>query len=214
MSEKPDSWPTLTVVGGPNGAGKSTLVADLQTAGYPLGVLLNPDEIAKTLSGSGPARDLQAGRATLRQSRALIANRTTFTRESTLSSTEILRTMQAAKAAGFRVVLHFVAVSDVETTMARVRSRVAQGGHDIAGPVQARRFDKTFLAARRAAQIADTAYFIHNGRPGHRIVGMAEQGRVTYRDRQTAPWIKRATQGLALQAGADQAPAGTAMKDP
>lgn len=78
MSERPDSPPRFTVVGGPNGVGKSTFVATLRSAGYPLGRFLNPDDIAQTLRGAQTGRAVQAGRETLRQSRALITTRTTF----------------------------------------------------------------------------------------------------------------------------------------
>lgn len=214
MSEPPDNPPRLTVVGGPNGVGKSSFVSALQTSGYPLGRFLNPDDIAQTLSGAQASREWQAGRETLRQSRVLIASRTTFSRESTLSSHEILRTVQTAQAAGFTVVLHFIGVSDVETSKRRVRLRVAQGGHDIPEPIQARRFVKTFTAASRAAQLAETAYFFDNAGRGYRLVGLAERGSVIYLDRRTAPWIERATQGLVKQVTADQAAAVAAIKDP
>ena len=214
MSEPSASPPRLTVVGGPNGVGKSTFVAMLRAAGYPVGRFLNPDDIAQTLRGPQLARELQAGRETLRHARALLASGTTFSRESTLSSNEILRTMQTAQGAGFTVVLHFIGVSDVETSKRRIHLRVAQGGHDIPESVQTRRFAKTFTAARRAAQIAETAYFFDNAGRGYRLVGLAEQGSVIYLDRQTAPWIERATQGLVKQATADQAAAVAAITDP
>ena len=214
MSERLDSPPRFTVVGGPNGVGKSTFVATLRAAGYPLGRFLNPDDIAQTLRGAQPARELQAGRETLRQSRALIATRTAFSRESTLSSNEILRTMQAAKDAGFAVVLLFIGVSAVETTKRRVQARVEEGGHDIPEPIQSRRFTKTFTAAGQAARIADTTLFFDNAGRGHRFVGVVEQGRATYLDHQAAPWIERATQGVTQEPVADLAAAVAAITDP
>ena len=214
MSAPPDNPPRLTVIGGPNGVGKSTFTAKLRAASYPLGRFLNPDDIAQTLRGAQPARELQAGRETLRQSRTLIASRTTFSRESTLSSNEILRTMQAAQAAGFTVVLYFIGVAAVETSKRRVRLRVARGGHAIPEPIQARRFAKTFTTAARAAQLTELTYFFDNAGREPRLVGLAERGSVVYMDRQTAPWIERATQGLVKQATADQAAAVAAITDP
>ena len=55
MRDTPADPPWLTVVGGPNGVGKSTFLAGLQTTGYPVGHVLNPDDIAQTLSGVGQA---------------------------------------------------------------------------------------------------------------------------------------------------------------
>ena len=214
MNAPPDNPPRLTVIGGPNGVGKSTFAAKLRAASYPLGRFLNPDDIAQTLRGVPPAREFQAGRETLRQSRTLIASRTTFSRESTLSSNEILRTMQAAQAAGFTVVLYFIGVAALETSKRRVRSRVARGGHDIPEPIQTRRFAKTFTTAARAAQLTELTYFFDNAGREPRLVGLTERGNVVYVDRQTAPWIERVTRGLVKQATADQAAAVAAIKDP
>ena len=96
-----------TILGGPNGAGKSTTFARLTQWGYRSGAFLNPDEIAKGLDGPAPARAVAAGRETLRRSRAWMASRRSFVRESTLSSREIARSAQAARDAGYRVTLIF-----------------------------------------------------------------------------------------------------------
>ena len=84
----------FTVIGGPNGAGKSTYTEGLAVRGYPLGELVNPDMIAAVLPGPDATRDTRAGRETLERTRALIASGQTFSRETTLSGSEILRTMQ------------------------------------------------------------------------------------------------------------------------
>ena len=97
--------PRYTILGGPNGAGKSTTFACLMEWGYRSGAFLNPDEIAKALDGPEPARAVAAGRETLRRSRAWMASRRSFVRESTLSSREIVRSAEAARDAGYRVTL-------------------------------------------------------------------------------------------------------------
>ena len=84
--------PVFTVIGGPNGAGKSTYTDRLAVAGYDLGEVVNPDMIAAHLPGPDATRDNRAGRETLRRTRALIASGQTFSRETTLSGSEILRT--------------------------------------------------------------------------------------------------------------------------
>ena len=114
--------PIFTVIGGPNGAGKSTYTEGLAARGYPLGEVVNPDVIAANLPGPDATRDARAGRETLRRTRALIASGRTFSRETTLSGSEILRTMRAAKNAGFTVNLFFVGVDSVDV------SRVVSGG--------------------------------------------------------------------------------------
>ena len=158
MSEPPQ----FTVIAGPNGAGKSSLKQDLDDVGYTLGPYVNPDDIARTLPPDTPARDLVAGRETLRETRTLIKGGVTFSRESTLSSNEILRTMSTARSAGFLVKLFFVGIEQLTTSKSRVMIRTARGGHDIPEDAQERRFEKTFVNAVRATQIAHLAWFKDN----------------------------------------------------
>ena len=190
--------PRYTVLGGPNGAGKSTTFARLTEWGYRSGAFLNPDEITKGLDGPEPARAVAAGRETLRRSRAWMANRRSFVRESTLSSREIVRSVQAARDAGYRVTLIFVGLNRLSATKNRVRIRSRSGGHAIPVRDQERRFLRSFDNAPRVAAIADEAYFLDNVSEQPRTVAVVRRGIVLYRDTTTAAWVERATAGLAL----------------
>ena len=55
-----------------------------------------------------------------------------------------MRMMRAAKAAGFKVGLYYVALDSVETNVERVRQRVLKGGHDIPEENIRRRHDGSF----------------------------------------------------------------------
>ena len=135
--------PCFTIFGGPNGSGKSTAYDRFVRAGFDSGEYLNPDEIAKSASESGAGRsafDMRAGRVVLERTRSLIDARRSFVRESTLTGREIVRTAVRARAAGYRLVLVFVAVSSPATPRGRIAVRVAKGGHDIPLEAQERRF--------------------------------------------------------------------------
>ena len=188
--------PRYTVLGGPNGAGKSTTFARLTEWGYRSGAFLNPDEIAKGLDSPEPARAVAAGRETLRRSRAWIAGRRSFVRESTLSSREIVRSAQAARDAGYRVTLIFVGLNTVCVTKNRVRVRTRSGGHAIPVRDQERRFLRSFDNAPRVAAIADEAYFLDNVSGQPRTVAVVHHGIVLLRDTARAAWVERATAGL------------------
>ena len=193
--------PVFTVIGGPNGAGKSTYTEGLAVRGYPLGEVVNPDVIAANLPGPDATRDARAGRETLRRTRALIASGQTFSRETTLSGSEILRTMQAAKNAGFTVNLFFVGVDSVDISRARVRRRVERGGHGIPEQVQARRFDRSLDHAALAAQVADTTVFVNSMEEQFQSVGMARRGVMAWRADVPGPqWLDRITRDLARTA--------------
>ena len=189
--------PRYTILGGPNGAGKSTTFARLTEWGYRSGTFLNPDEIAKGLDGLEPARAVAAGRETLRRSRAWMANRRSFVRESTLSSREIVRSVQAARDAGYRVTLIFVGLNTVCATKNRVRVRTRSGGHPIPVRDQERRFLRSFDNTPRIAAIADEAYFLDDGSGQPRTVAVVHHGIVLFRDTASAAWAERATAGLA-----------------
>ena len=190
--------PRYTILGGPNGAGKSTTFARLTAWGCRSGAFLNPDEIAKELDGPEPARAVAAGRETLRRSRAWMASRRSFVRESTLSSREIVRSAQTARDAGYRVTLVFVGLNTVAATKNRVRIRSRSGGHAIPVRDQERRFLRSFDNAPRArvAAIADEAYFLDNVSGQPRTAAVVHRGIVLFRDTASAAWVERATAGL------------------
>ena len=189
--------PRYTVLGGPNGAGKSTTFARLTEWGYRSGAFLNPDEVAKGLDGPEPARAVAAGRETLRRSRAWMASRRSFVRESTLSSREIVRSAEAARDAGYRVTLIFVGLNKLSVTKNRVRIRSRSGGHAIPVRDQERRFLRSFDNAPRVAAIADEAYLLDNASGQPRTVAVVHRGIVLFRDTTRAAWVERATAGLA-----------------
>ena len=193
--------PVFTVIGGPNGAGKSTYTEGLAARGYPLGEVVNPDVIAANLPGPDATRDARAGRETLRRTRALIASGQTFSRETTLSGSEILRTMRAEKNAGFTVNLFFVGVDSVDVSRARVKRRVERGGHGIPEQVQTRRFDRSLDHAAPAARIADTAVFVNSMDEQFQSVGLARRGVMAWRaDVPGLRWLDRIARDLARTA--------------
>ena len=191
--------PCFTIFGGPNGSGKSTAYDRFVRAGFDSGEYLNPDEIAKSASESGDggsAFDMRAGRVVLERTRSLIDARRSFVRESTLTGREIVRTAGRAKAAGYRLVLVFVAVSSPATPRGRIAVRVAKGGHDIPVDAQERRFPRSFDNVRRMVRLFDVTYFLDNAGLQHRLVATACGGTLTFLDAQEAAWVERATADL------------------
>ena len=198
MSTAPEQ-PKLTIFAGPNGSGKSTAYDRFLAAGLRSGEYLNPDDIARELrtrsAGSGGA-DLAAGREVIRRTRSLIAARRSFVRETTLSGREIERSVVAAKTAGYRVVMVYVAVSSLDVTGWRIVVRAATGGHDIAREDQTRRQPRSFANAPRIAGLVDVSYFLDNTERRHKLVATVENGVVIFLDTQDARWVEQATAGL------------------
>ena len=72
---------------------------------------------------------------------ALCASRgDSFAIETTLSGLSYLRQIARWRAQGYKVSLYFLSLPAVDIAIARVASRVRQGGHDVPEPVIRRRF--------------------------------------------------------------------------
>lgn len=118
------SRPQFVLVAGPNGAGKSTLTRSFRRR-FPNLEIIDPDAIAKGLTGSYATVDqeqLAAGRRALQLVGQCIGDERGFLAESTISGSgaTYLRYAQSARAAGFRTVFIYVALSSAELSAQRV----------------------------------------------------------------------------------------------
>lgn len=122
------------MLAGTNGAGKSSVGgAAIRHKGADY---FNPDEAAQRIRSSNPhisVRDANAaawheGKRLLEDA---IANRLVFAIETTLGGDTITGLLLRALAEGIEVRVWYVALGTPELHIARVRARVARGGHDI-----------------------------------------------------------------------------------
>ena len=126
--------PCIYVLAGVNGAGKSSLGgAMIRAAGADY---YNPDEAARVIHLRQPALTVQqANAAAWQQGRRLleqaIAGRKDFAFETTLGASTMPRLLDQAVDAGMQVRIWFAGLSSPELHLARVKARVAKGGHDI-----------------------------------------------------------------------------------
>jgi predicted ABC-type ATPase len=77
------------------------------------------------------------------------------------SKLDLIRAMQRA---GYFVLVIFVGLTNVELSMLRVQTRVAENGHGVEVERLKRRFPKTQRAIREAAKITDATIFTDNSR--------------------------------------------------
>ncbi len=124
----------IYVLAGTNGAGKSSIAgAMLRLAGSEY---FNPDEAARLILARNPALTgeaangaaWQVGRRLLERA---VATRGHFALETTLGGRTIAEILARAVAAGLEVRVWYVGLGSPELHLARVRARVARGGHDI-----------------------------------------------------------------------------------
>jgi predicted ABC-type ATPase len=140
--------PCLYVLAGTNGAGKSSLAgAALLRSGVEY---FNPDQAARLILARNSGLD-QAGAnsAAWHQGRRLleraIAEGKTFAFETTLGGTTITGLLQRALATGMAVRVWYVGLESPDLHIARVRARVARGGHDIPAEQVRARYDSSRL---------------------------------------------------------------------
>jgi len=153
------AMPVCTVFGGANGSGKSTLIRSIS----PPGELVNADEFARLLDPYHPElAAIAAGRRVIERLGELIKGRQSFHWETTLSSHQALHFMSKARAADFQINLVFVLLEDPKLNVARVQSRVANGGHGVPKDVILRRYDKSLQRLPQAMALADGVIIYDN----------------------------------------------------
>ena len=146
------------LIGGPNGSGKTTLAREL-IGDHPEISFLNADDIQHKYDVS-PGR---AGMMLLDKMEEIFSAHSSFAFETTLSGKLHNKFIKRAKSDGYKIVFLYVVLSSVEQNLARVRQRVALGGHDVPESVIRRRYDKSILNFEPVAQMADQWELYYNG---------------------------------------------------
>jgi predicted ABC-type ATPase len=135
----------IVIIAGPNGAGKTTFSEQFLLGEADCPDFINADLIARGLSPYVPeAVSFEAGRIMLSQIRVYAKAGKSFAFETTLSGSGYASLIPRWQSAGYRVNLVFLSLPKVEIALARIRARVAQGGHDAPEPVVRRRFERGF----------------------------------------------------------------------
>jgi predicted ABC-type ATPase len=138
--------PNLYIIGGGNGAGKTTASYTILPEMLNCKEFVNADEIAKGLSPFQPETvSVHAGRIMLERINELLEQNVDFGIETTLTTLSYQKTIELAKAKGYKVTLLFFWLNDVNLAIERVKTRVMEGGHDIPEDVIIRRYKKGIL---------------------------------------------------------------------
>lgn len=132
----------ILIIAGPNGAGKTTFATEFLTNEANCPTFVNADLIAAGLNPFQPVRSaLQAGRLMLDMIDTYVDRGESFAFETTLSGRGYARMIPGWRERGYRVQLYFLRLPSAEMALARVRNRVAEGGHDVPEEVVRRRFE-------------------------------------------------------------------------
>ena len=196
--------PRIYVLAGVDGAGRSSIAgAAFRAYGADY---YNPDEVARALKTANPGlTQAQANSAAWQHGRALleraIAERLDFAFETTLGAGTIPRLLAWAAKNGIEVHVWYAGLATPELHIARVRARVARGGHDIPEDAIRRRFEHSrlnfielmpVLVALRVYDNSADADPADGKEPRPVLVLHMERGRIMNRHdlRRTPDWAK------------------------
>lgn len=120
---------------------------------------------------------------------SLVDARISFTFETVMSSPTKVDFLRNAKAAGYRVYLYFIATENPEINVARVRHRVASGGHSVPEKKITERYYRCLELLDSAIQSTDRAYLFDSS------------------ENERRNWIAEVTSGTDLEIKTDSVPA-------
>jgi predicted ABC-type ATPase len=169
----------IRVIAGVNGAGKSSIGGEaLRAAGTNY---FNPDELARELMENGASREdanaraWAAGRELLEQA---IDRGTNFAFETTLGGSTITRLLQEAASRGSEVSVWFAGLANADLHVARVRARVARGGHDIPEALIRQRYERSLLNLIALLPSLSELLLYDNSSEGDPAAGIAPRPRL------------------------------------
>jgi predicted ABC-type ATPase len=133
----------LYIIAGCNGAGKTTASFTVLPEMLDCREFVNADEIARGLSPFQPEQvAVEAARIMLQRIEELLRKQEDFAIETTLATRSYVHTIKRAREKGYNVTLVYFWLNSPELAIARVKTRVAEGGHNIPEEVIRRRYKK------------------------------------------------------------------------
>lgn len=153
--------PEIIVFAGPNGSGKST-VTKLARVIEPY---INADDIKK----STYCTDLEAAQMAEKMRNEAVDNMKSFTFETVLSTERNLLLLKRAKEKGYFIRCIYVLTANSLINVARVKERVAFGGHDVPEDKIYKRYDRALKLLPELIKICDIVHIYDNSETPFRI---------------------------------------------
>ena len=147
--------PEVVVFAGPNGSGKSTITDLLRPTDM---VYINADDIQRILGCS----NIEAAQHAEKKREEHLKAHKSFCFETVMSTDRNLKLLQRAKEAGFFVRCYYVLTADPQINIARVKSRVSAGGHDVPTEKIVSRYDKALELVRELIPVCDVCHIYDN----------------------------------------------------
>ena len=154
--------PSLVLLAGPNGAGKSTLYQTRVAPSFS-GPFINADLIQRDeLRDASMEASYRAARIAAERRADLLEARKSFATETVFSHPSKLDVITDARARGYMVIVMHVGVDDPDLSVARVRARTEEGGHDVPEQKIRDRYARGQPLIRQAVRQADRGMVFDN----------------------------------------------------
>ena len=136
----------IYIIAGPNGSGKTTFARMFLPEYVKCLNFVNADLIAQGLAPFEPrAAAIKAGKLVLQQIREYADRGIDFAFETTLSGKSYVSLLTDLKAKGYSLHLFFLWIPTPELAIARIKERVAEGGHYVPAEDVRRRFVRVLV---------------------------------------------------------------------
>lgn len=154
--------PMLLCFAGPNGSGKSTITKFFEIVGE----YTNADDV---VSSTGMGNE-EAAKFVDKKRYDSIKEKSDLTFETVLSSKYKMDILRKSKSEGYFIKCIFVLTADPELNVARVESRVMQGGHDVDREKVKTRFYKSLANIKELMSLCDILHVYDNTDAPYRII--------------------------------------------
>ncbi|MFA5779331.1 MAG: zeta toxin family protein [Elusimicrobiota bacterium] len=173
------------IIAGPNGAGKTTFAIKFLPDYAECQHFINADLIAQGLSPFFPQiAAIRAGRLVLEQIHKFAEKNVDFAFETTLSGKSYIRLLRTLKKKGYCIHLFFLWIPTTELALARIKERVAEGGHDVPAQDVRRRFHRgIFNLVKFYKQLLDSWMLFNNSKSIPELIAKEKEGRITIVDK-------------------------------
>ncbi|MBN1114070.1 MAG: zeta toxin family protein [Oligoflexia bacterium] len=136
----------MYIIAGPNGSGKTTFAKEFLPEFVDCPNFINADLIAMGLSPFFPDHvAIKAGKLVLEQIDEFSKKGQDFAFETTLSGKTYLKLFKRLKDRGYKLHIFFLWVPHSQLSIARIKQRVSNGGHNIPNEDVIRRFSRSII---------------------------------------------------------------------
>lgn len=170
---------TLFLFAGPNGSGKSTVVdLFLKSESCPPYYICPDNNLDKRFKNDKEAYILAMKKAENQRYNAIAENKS-FSFESVFSTREKLDFLKFAKSKKYLITAVYITTKDPKINIARIKTRVLQGGHDVPEEKIVSRYYKSMELMSEVIDVADSFFLYDNSSEKPVLVFENQNGKKT-----------------------------------